>query len=133
MRKIITIISGLLVGFAAYAQPIVTDSTSNSTVNSNSTATTTVKSPPPSAISPSIGANNSDLCTVGVSGAVQTQILGISGGTTVRDMNWQQFPQCVKMNVCLEQCGKQELPAHTKAKLVQKPKSFGFRIKIRCL
>jgi hypothetical protein len=91
MRKIITIISGLLVGFAAYAQPIVTDSTSNSTVNSNSTATTTVKSPPPSAISPSISANNSDLCTVGVSGAVQTQILGISGGTTVRDMNCERL------------------------------------------
>ena len=43
---------------------------------------TTVKSPPPSAMSPNISASNSDLCTVGVSGAVQTQILGISAGVT---------------------------------------------------
>jgi hypothetical protein len=28
-----------------------------------------------------------DLCTTGVSGAVQTQILGISGGKTIRDKN----------------------------------------------
>jgi len=35
--------------------------------------------------------SNSDLCTVGVSGAVQTQILGISMGTTVRDMNCEKL------------------------------------------
>jgi hypothetical protein len=81
----------LLAVSIANAQPIVTDSTSNSTVNSNSNATTTVKSPPPSAISPSINASNTDLCTVGVSGAVQTQILGISGGTTVRDLNCERL------------------------------------------
>jgi hypothetical protein len=33
----------------------------------------------------------SDLCTVGVSGAVQTQILGISAGSTVRDMNCERL------------------------------------------
>ena len=71
--------------------PIVTESTSNSTVTSNSKAETTVKSPPPSAISPSINISNSDLCTVGVSGAVQTQILCISGGATVRDMNCERL------------------------------------------
>jgi hypothetical protein len=50
--------------------------------------TTTVKSPPPSAISPQLGANsNSDLCTIGVAGAVQTQILGISAGTTFTEDN----------------------------------------------
>ena len=75
----------------AHADPIVTESTSNSTVNSTGTTTTTVKSPPPSAISPSINASNTDLCTVGVSGAVQTQILGISGGATVRDMNCERL------------------------------------------
>jgi len=49
---------------------------------------TTVKSPPPSAISPQLGANsNSDLCTIGVAGAVQTQILGISAGTTFTEEN----------------------------------------------
>ena len=35
--------------------------------------------------------SNSDLCTVGVSGAVQTQILGLSGGRTVRDMNCERL------------------------------------------
>ena len=60
---------------------------SESTVNSSGTMETTVNSPPPSAISPQISASNSDLCTVGVAGAVQTQILGISAGRTVRDMN----------------------------------------------
>ncbi len=56
------------------ADPIVTQSTSDSTVTNTTTTTTKVKTNPPSAISPSINASNSDLCTVGVSGAVQTQI-----------------------------------------------------------
>ena len=70
------------------SDPIVTESTTTSTVTTNGSMTTTVKSPPPSAISPQIISNgNSDLCTFGVAGAVQTQILGISMGTTVRDSN----------------------------------------------
>ena len=58
-----------------------TDSTSKNTIDS----TQTLKSPPPSAIAPSIGASSSDICTTGVSGAVQTQILGVSGGSSIRD------------------------------------------------
>tara|TARA_R100001377_G_scaffold85308_1_gene71444 strand:- start:2964 stop:3551 length:588 start_codon:yes stop_codon:yes gene_type:complete len=69
------------------AETIVTDNTTKSTVDSNLTSTTTVKSPPPSAISPSINTSNSDLCTVGVAGAVQTQILGISAGKTFTEPN----------------------------------------------
>ena len=46
-----------------------------------------IKSPPPSAIAPSMMSYSQDLCTTGVSGAVQTQILGISGGKTIRDKN----------------------------------------------
>ena len=77
----------------AQSDVIVTDSRSTSTVttNSNSVNETTVKSPPASAISPSFNVFNNDLCTVGVSGAVQTQILGISGGTMVRDMNCERL------------------------------------------
>lgn len=71
--------------------PIITDSTSNSTVTTIGSNETTVKSPPPSAISPSINSSNSDLCTVGVSGAVQTQILGLSTGATVRDLNCERL------------------------------------------
>jgi hypothetical protein len=69
--------------------PIVTESTTNSTVTT--TSETTLKSPPPSAISPTINTSNSDLCTFGVAGAIQTQILGLSTGTQVRDMNCEML------------------------------------------
>lgn len=77
----------------AQSDVIVTDSKSTSTVttNSNSVNETTVKSPPGTAISPSFNVLNNDLCTTGVSGAVQTQILGISGGTMIRDMNCERL------------------------------------------
>jgi hypothetical protein len=96
MKKIAVYIIAFFVG-NSYAQQdtIITDSTNRSTVNSTSSSTnineTTVKSPPPSAISPTVTVINNDLCTVGVSGAVQTQILGISGGSTVRDMNCERI------------------------------------------
>lgn len=62
--------------------------TSESKVITDGKMTTTVKSPPPSAISPQFSAGNgNDLCTVGASGAVQTQILGISMGTTFTEEN----------------------------------------------
>ena len=57
---------------------IRTESITDSNVNTNSTTTTTLKSPPASAITPTINTSNSDLCTFGVAGAIQTQILGIS-------------------------------------------------------
>lgn len=85
------VILTLLISTAIASDPIVTDSTGNSQVTTKADTTTTVKSPPSSAISPSINTSNSDLCTVGVSGAVQTQILGISGGHTVRDMNCERL------------------------------------------
>lgn len=72
----------------AAAEPIVTESTTNSTVTTNGQMETTINQPPPSAISPQFsGGNNSDLCTIGVAGAVQTQILGISAGTTFTEEN----------------------------------------------
>ena len=70
---------------------IYTDNTNNSTVKSDSNSNATIKSPPPSAISPSINGSNSDLCTIGVAGAVQTQILGISAAKTVSDMNCEKL------------------------------------------
>lgn len=65
--------------------------TNKNTTNSTVDSTQTLKSPPPSAISPSIGASSSDICTTGVSGAVQTQILGLSGGSSVRDLNCERL------------------------------------------
>jgi hypothetical protein len=80
------IVTVFLVGLANAADPIVTDSTS--VVTSTGTQTTTVKSPPPSAIAPQFGSgNNSDLCTISSSGSVQTQILGLSVGTTYTEQN----------------------------------------------
>ncbi len=75
----------------ARGDAIVTDSTSNSVVQSKSDSTTTVKSPPPSAIAPSFGGMNSDLCTVGYSGAVQTQVLGVSTGGVFTDQNCERL------------------------------------------
>lgn len=74
--------------FTYAADPIVTESTTDSTVTTNGSMTTTINQPPPSAISPQFSSgSNSDLCTIGVAGAVQTQILGISAGTTFTEEN----------------------------------------------
>ena len=79
----LVLLSLALLSSVAVAQPIVTDSTSKSE--------TTVKSPPPSAISPSITTINNKMCSSGVAAAVQTQIFGISMGTTVRDSNCEMI------------------------------------------
>jgi len=85
------IISGILACMAtsALAQAIVTDSTSRSTTENKSE--TTVKSPPPTAVAPAVTTINNDVCAVAASGAVQTQILGISMGGTMRDMNCERI------------------------------------------
>jgi hypothetical protein len=70
---------------------IRTDSISTSTVTTQGNTTTTLKSPPASAITPTINTSNSDLCTFGVAGAIQTQILGISTGTQVTDDNCERL------------------------------------------
>lgn len=61
------------------AEPIVTESTN------------TVITPPPTAVSPGINNTNSDLCVVAESGAVQTQILGVSSGSTAVDVNCERL------------------------------------------
>ena len=96
LRIVIMIVAFVAACAPAHAQEatddvIYTDNNNTSTVDSTSDSTTKVISPPPSAISPSINSANSDLCTVGVSGAVQTQILGFSTGQTVRDMNCEKL------------------------------------------
>ena len=74
----------------AYSQTVV-DTTTKSTSEVETEGRTIVISPPPSAISPSVGSSTSDLCMAGVSGAVQTQILGISSGEMVRDENCERL------------------------------------------
>jgi hypothetical protein len=92
MKKLLTVTAFVtaFMSTTTYAvDPIITDSTSRST--SESTSTTTVKSPPPTAVAPAITSINSDLCAVAASGAVQTQILGVSIGSTFVDKNCERL------------------------------------------
>lgn len=71
---------------------VCTYSGTDSTVTSQGNMTTEIIQPPPSAISPQFSAgNNNDLCTIGVAAAVQTQILGISGGGTFTEENCKRL------------------------------------------
>jgi hypothetical protein len=90
-KKIVTTVLFVMATSMAIADPIVTDSTSRSTTDSTSNSTTTVKSPPPTAVAPAITVINSDVCAVGASAAVQTQILGISMGGTMTDKNCERL------------------------------------------
>ena len=65
--------------------------TNNSTSQSSQKVTQRVKSPPPSAVAPSIMSYSQDLCTTGASSAVQTQFFGISTGRSVRDENCERL------------------------------------------
>lgn len=48
--------------------------------------------PPPTAVAPSMmSGGNSDLCTTGTSGSIQTQIFGVASGGTVRDLNCERL------------------------------------------
>jgi len=94
LTKIILTMALLFLSGATFAQTtstVTTDSTSKSSVDTDANSRTIVISPPPSAISPGVGSSSSDLCTVGVSGAVQTQILGLSTGEMVRDENCERL------------------------------------------
>ena len=73
-----------------------TTTTSNSTVNSssNNTSASTVdhkNQPVGGAKAPSISVSNSDVCVSGVSGGVQSNIVGLSFGTTVIDANCERL------------------------------------------
>ena len=83
--------------FPVMADPIVTQSTSTSTVTTSTDTNTRIRTNPPSAISPSMNSSNSDLCAMGVSGAVQTQILGISTGRMYRDLNCERLKIASKL------------------------------------
>jgi hypothetical protein len=65
---------------------------STSDANSKSLIDQTLRSPPPTAIAPAMmSGGGNDLCTTGVSGAIQTQILGFSAGKTVTDLNCERL------------------------------------------
>ena len=82
--KIITLLI-ILILVSMWAKPILAADTNtvSSTVVTNNT--------PPTANSPSVVVNNSDVCKTAAAGAVQTQILGISSGITVTDENCERI------------------------------------------
>lgn len=50
-----------------------------------------VEQPPPTAIAPPMMSVGTDLCITGISGAAQTQVLGVSVGSTMRDENCERL------------------------------------------
>lgn len=90
MKYLSVALAVLMFSFAANAQTVV-ETTTKSDSEVTTEGRTIVISPPPSAISPSVGSSTSDLCMAGVSGAVQTQILGVSTGEMVRDENCERL------------------------------------------
>ena len=62
-----------------------TTSTTTSTTNNNSTI------PVPSASAPGMSAYSQDVCAVGRSGGIQLPGVGLSGGSTARDMNCERM------------------------------------------
>lgn len=70
---------------------IMSGDVTNRNINDNKIEQRVIQ-PPPTAIAPAMmSGGNNDLCTTGTSGAVQTQILGISSGGTMRDMNCERL------------------------------------------
>ena len=67
------------------------NSTAVNTNNNNNRVDQRVESPPPSAIAPTIQSGGNDTCTVTFAGAVQTQVIGLSGGGHIRDMNCERL------------------------------------------
>ena len=72
---------------------LVAVSTDANSADTNTTVSSTVVTDkaPPTANSPSIVVNNSDVCKTAAAGAVQTQILGISSGITITDENCERI------------------------------------------
>ena len=83
MRILFIILTFTLVFSAVNSAKGADNNTVSSTVVTNNT--------PPTANSPSVVVNNSDVCKTAVAGAIQTQILGISSGVTVTDENCERI------------------------------------------
>ena len=80
-----------LVAFAAVLSAATTAEAVDTVTSATVSSSTVVDNTPPTASSPSIVVNNSDVCQTGTSGAVQTGLFGVSGGTTTRDLNCERI------------------------------------------
>jgi hypothetical protein len=65
----------------------------NTVTSTSSTVsgTTTVDRTVGTASAPSVVVNNQDVCSFAASAAVQTQVLGLAGGTAIRDLNCERL------------------------------------------
>lgn len=82
-----TILATIIIFFLNSMMNSALGADTNTTVSS----TVVTDKAPPTASSPSVVVNNSDVCKTAVAGAVQTQILGISSGMTVTDENCEKL------------------------------------------
>jgi hypothetical protein len=71
-------------------QNVQTGDMTNRNIN-DTNITQKVIQPPPTAVAPAMMSMGTDLCVTGVSGAAQTQILGMSFGATQRDANCERL------------------------------------------
>ena len=62
-----------------------------SSTSSTVSGTTTVDRTPSTASAPSVVINNQDVCSFAATGAIQTQIFGLAGGTAIRDLNCERM------------------------------------------
>ena len=83
---LLTAVMAVFLCVNAWAQTNTVTSTS-STVS----GTTTIDRVPATASAPSVNVVNQDVCSTAASAAIQSQILGIAGGTTIRDLNCERL------------------------------------------
>ena len=81
----------LIILLTAITLVAVTTDAKSADTNTTVSSTVVTDKAPPTANSPSVVINNSDVCKTAVAGAVQTQILGISSGITVVDENCERL------------------------------------------
>ena len=93
--KIKTILLLLIIAIAVLLSRTVfaRTNTVTSTVTGTNTVsgTTTVDKTPPTASAPGVVINNSDVCKQGLSGAVQTGVIGVATGITITDENCERI------------------------------------------
>ena len=87
MKKILILISVCFL----FTLPIFAQTNTVTSTSSTVSGTTSVDRTPSTASAPSIMNSNQDVCSFAASAAVQSQILGIAGGTSVRDLNCERL------------------------------------------
>ena len=87
MNKLYCFLISLFMLFTISSFAADTVTSTSSTVS----GTTTVDRTPSTASAPSVVVNNQDVCSFAASAAIQTQVLGIAGGTALRDLNCERL------------------------------------------